>query len=432
MRAPSIEPRRRHLGNGLTALAVHRPYAVTAVVHVDVRVGSRFEGAREGGLSHFLEHMVFRGCDGYPSPTAVDEAAERIGAALDANTGRDSTRYQHIVDPSHLDDSLALLARLLSTPLFLGIDNEREVIIEESLDEVDDRGNLIGAEALSRALVWPESALGRRIIGDPRDLRRLTVDDLRRHHGRFYGAANMVVTTVGPMDATEQLDAIEAAFSGLVAGTRHHPPDPGGGPNGPARTIVRDDHSQVEIRMAFRTPGTAHADQAALRVMAAALDDGLASRLHARLGTDLGLAYDMWALWEPYFDTGAFEVGGMVSPGKALRFVTEAQAVLERLIAEPPEGDELARVRFRSVWGYTQTLAVPESIAELVGPPHLDEAEPAAIPERLQALDRVSPEDIQRVARETFQPGRYTLAAVGDLDRTPRREIARAMKRIGG
>lgn len=421
----NLQPELRKLPNGLTAVAVRRPEALTSVVTADIRVGARYESRADSGLSHFLEHMVFQGCDGYPTPDALNEAAERMGTALDASTGRDSTHFEHWVDPARQADSLRLLGALLRAPRFECIESERAIILEEALDEVDERGNVVDAETLSRRDLWPDNPLGQSVIGARDNLRRFGVDDLRRHHRRHYVAADIVVTVVGPHEAARGLDEIEAAFGDQPTGPRCDPEIPAPLTGGPRLRFVKDHRSQVDCRLVFRTPGYLHPDAPVLRVIKTTLDDGLASRLHRRLGAELGLAYEQWAMWERYPDTGAFEVGAHVSPAKVPTFVEAAQQLLVDLIRRPPDGEEMDRVRFRARWAITSCLESPDAIAALVGAPRLYDPDPPPLEEHLARLDAVTPDDIVRVVQGFLTRENYVACFVGPLGRAERNEVRR-------
>ena len=414
---PDIACATRTLASGLCVIALPMPEAATTLLAADVRVGSRFETSRDAGLSHFLEHMVFQGCDGHPNALAVNEAAERMGTALDAWTSRDSTHFEHQLSPEFTRDAISLLARVLSRPAFHDIESERSIILEEALDEVDERGRLIDADTLSRQALWPESPLGQSVVGTPKNLERFSEGDLRRHHGHHYVAGNAVVTVAGPHSADELLDWLEASFATLTPG---EPPPLPAPPTPPARGTfvhVDDDRSQVDCRLVFRTSGALDADAPALALCRMALDDGLASRLHRRLGNELGLAYDQWAMWERYLDVGAFEIGAQVSASKVPTFFAEAKGLLATLVSEPARGEELERLRFRARFHLRSMIERAEGRVALVAGNRLYPTEPVDLNQRLSRLDAVTPEAISAAMAKVLE-GPAVGVAVGKLGRT--------------
>ncbi len=427
----SIEIARETLANGLVTTAIHRPWGKTAMVCVDVRVGARYEDPRDAGLSHFLEHMVFQGCADHPTPDAVNEASERLGSAIDASTSRHHTHYEHHVAADRLAESARLLAAVLSTPRFMSIETERGIILEEALDEFDEGGARIDADTISRRHLWPDVPLGHSIIGELSHIKRFDMDDLERHHQTFYGAANMVATVVGPQSTEALLSIARDAFGGLRTGQRHAPARPEAPVGGPVVDLVRDHRSQCDARLVIRTPGVDHADAEALSLLRVALDDGLASRMHRRLGAELGLAYDQWAMWEDYPDTGAFELGAQVSPGKVRTFYDEILGLLEGLAERPPSGDELERVRFRARWAIHSALEVPEGLVALYGTPRLWWPDPPSPAERLTRLEAVDTATLGRVAARLLDPEQMVAVCIGPLDRTSRRAVRARLKQLG-
>lgn len=427
----TIETALETLPNGLKVVAIRRPFARTAMVCVDVRVGARYESPRDAGLSHFLEHMVFQGCADHPSPDAVNEASERLGSAIDASTSRAHTHFEHHVAVERLGESARLLAAVLSTPAFMSIETERGIILEEALDEFDEGGKRIDADTISRRHLWPDVPLGQSIIGELSHIKRFDTDDLRRHHQAFYGASNMVASVVGPQPLDALVGTARDAFARLPAGERHTPASPTAPVHGPVIDLVRDHRSQCDARLVIRTPGQRDPAAPALALLRIALDDGLASRMHRRLGAELGLAYDQWAMWEDYPDTGAFEVGAQVSPGKVRTFYDEAIGLLEGLAASPPTGDELERVRFRARWAMQTALETPEGLVGLYGTPHLWWSDPPT-PEALMArLDAVDTAMLGAVAARLLEPEQMVACCIGPLDRTSRRAVRARLKQLG-
>ena len=420
---------RATLPNGARIIAISQPHLGTAALNVDVRVGSRHESPRDNGLSHLLEHMIFQGCASEPDPKTVNSRAESMGAAFEAWTARDASRYSHWLDPAQLADSAALLADLLHRPRFENLETERAIVLEEGLDELDERGNLIDADTWSRMDVWPESPLGQSVIGQPRNVERFSLDDLRRYHAQHYGALNLIITCVGPRPVDEMIAAM-APFGALPTGEAVVPDGPGRGPKGPTLRIVEDGRSQIDARMLYRCPGRFDAAAPAIDLLRRALDDGLASRLHERLGGELGLAYDQWAMWEHYCDTGCFELGALVSVGKLHQFVEEAHALLRGLISNPPSGEELERIKFRAGWAIRSAFDNHEGLVSLYGSPYLFEDTPPTPEEWLARVNAVTPAQLSEVARAIFVPENYVSCFIGPLTKADRRALKAFTRKV--
>src|SRR4029079_14424896 len=156
------------LDHGLAVTTVALPHLHTAVCALFIKVGARFEVPDDNGLSHFVEHMLFRGTERYPTSLALNTALERLGSTLHAETGRDYTLFQLALEPDHVPAALELLGELLVRPRFSDIELERRLILEEINEDYDEQGVEINADDIARGLVFADHPL-RQAILRPRD-----------------------------------------------------------------------------------------------------------------------------------------------------------------------------------------------------------------------------------------------------------------------
>src|SRR6185436_20076078 len=213
LRKPPYHVSRARLANGLRLLTIETPHLHTANVCLYVRAGSRYETPATNGLSHFLEHMLFRGSGRYPSSFALNLAIEELGGTLYAETGRDYSLYQIALHPGHVARGLEILGDLFAAPTLRDIDLERKIIVEEIPEDLDDRGRNVNLDDQSRKLAWDGHPLGFPITGPLRNVRGYSVADVRAHFRRFYGAANLVLAVAGPVSARRVLRQSRAAFA---------------------------------------------------------------------------------------------------------------------------------------------------------------------------------------------------------------------------
>ncbi|MCW5807740.1 MAG: insulinase family protein, partial [Deltaproteobacteria bacterium] len=188
------------LDNGLAVTTVALPHLHTAVVALFVKVGARFEAPTDNGLSHFTEHMLFRGTERYPTSLALNTAVERLGSTLHAETGRDYTLFQLALEPDHVPAAIELLGELLGRPRFTDIELERALVLEEINEDYDEEGVEINADDIARGLAFEDHPLGQRIIGPRGNVERFDVADVRRHFEAFYGARNANLCVAGPVE----------------------------------------------------------------------------------------------------------------------------------------------------------------------------------------------------------------------------------------
>src|SRR3954468_15670657 len=187
------------LPSGLRVITVETPYLHTANLCLYVRAGSRYETPATNGLSHFVEHMLFRGSSRFPDSFALNLGIEELGGTLYGERSRHYSLYQIPLHPRHIARGLEILGDLFSTPAFRDIDLERQIILEEILEDLDDRGRNVNLDDLSRLVAWDKHPLGYTITGPLKNVRRFKLADVRRHFRRFYGADNMVLCAAGPL-----------------------------------------------------------------------------------------------------------------------------------------------------------------------------------------------------------------------------------------
>lgn len=404
------------LANGLAVTTVALPHLHTAVCALFVKVGARFERPEDNGLSHFVEHMLFRGTDRYPTSLALNTAVEQLGSTLHAETGRDYTLFQLALEPEYVARGIALLGELLTKPRFADIELERQLVLEEINEDYDEQGNEINADDIARGLAFEDHPLGQRIIGPRTNVERFTTTDVRRHFDTFYGASNAHLCVAGPVQHDAVVEAAERALSTMPRGKRADaPPAPPLVP-GPRLRHVPDAGSQTSLAVLFRAIPELDPSYVALVALLRVLDDGMSTRLHYTLADQKGLAYSIHAAIEPLADTALFEIAGATANAKVPALVRELLGLLHGLRDGHVTADELAKARVRYRY---ETLASIDDAAAMAGwfggtalyyqPPPLSE--------RLAAMSRVQIEDVVRVAREVLAPDHLVLAAVGTLSR---------------
>jgi len=423
---PFAPTRRAVLPNGVAVLVAPTPALHSAMLAVYVRAGSRHETAATNGVSHFLEHILFRGSRGYPDTRAMNATVEAAGGSLDAATARDHACYFTPIHPAGLEIGLDVLGDMVRRPLFRDVDLERQVILEEILDEVDARGKDVDPDNLMKRLAFGRHPLGFKIAGTQRSIRALREADLRRHHERLYAGANLVLAVAGPVDPAE-VEALAARhLGGLPRGARVAVAPPPRWPAGPAIASVGRDDAQVEFALAFPAVPERHPDFPAFLCLRRLLDDGLSARLPSEIVERLGLAYAIHASLETFSDAGVFSVEGACSPARLGRVVREALRLLGEVAAAPVPAAELLHVQRR----HRMSLAfAADSPAELVG--WLGSGEVLDAPEdfarRCRRVERVTPGDVRRVARAALRARNLLAVAVGPGPGSARRALARAV-----
>jgi predicted Zn-dependent peptidase len=412
---PELPTESSTLGNRLRVRLVPLPHLQSATVSFFVRVGSRYETAQTNGLSHFLEHMLYRGTEAHPAAHELSLAIERLGGTLDAATHVDFTSYDLTLPTETIVKGTALLAEVLRHPLLTELTTEKQIIREEILEDLNEEGKQIDIDNVSRQLLYPAHPLGFSIAGPLDNLDRFESGDLRRHHIEHYAARNSVICLAGAFDPQELGDTIRSHFDGMPAGGSI---EPHAVPRdiAPRRfSYVHEHGSQTDVRLSFHTPGVTSPEAPTLLLLARVLDDGLSTRVHHTICEERGLAYDAFAGNDAFEDCGVFDFGASVEHSKTPLLVETVFELIDELRRNPPTEEEVDKARRRYLWDLQTVRDDPEGTAHFVGGSAL-----FGLPERIgtmaEQVARVSPDDIQRVVQRYLDPSGTYVTCVGVLD----------------
>jgi predicted Zn-dependent peptidase len=417
--------RRDTLDEGLRVVTIEVPHLHTAMVSVYVHTGSRHEHAETNGVSHFLEHILFRGCDGYPDSRRLNAAVEGVGGSLNGATCRDHGYYYTLVHPEGVPQVLEVTGRMLAAPLVKEVELERQVILEEILDEVDEDGRLIDVDTLSKRIVFGHHPLSLPIAGTDETVRAIDEAALRRHHAEFYCARNVVITVAGPVKHEAVVATAARAFAGLAPGRPVEDVPPPPFPAGPHLHYVSHRESQTELRLTFPALPESHPDYPAQVVLTRILDDGLTSRLQQEIVESRGLAYALSAGLDLFSDRAVFEIDATTAHKKVPELIGALQTTLARLVREPPDAEELALAKVRHRYGVD---FMQDSVGDLVGWFGVGELHGTSLPleARIAAVSAVTAEDVRRVASELLRPEQMLAVVVGRADEAATRRIVEA------
>lgn len=413
---------KERLENGLTVVTVELPHLHSVSIVMYARVGSRYEEPADNGLSHFLEHMLFRGTERLPDAYALNHAIEELGGTLYAETGRDYSLYQISLHPEMLSEGLALFAEIFRAPTFSDVDVERRIVLEEMLEDHDDDGRLVNIDDLARLAVWPDHPLGYRITGPYETVESFTQADVRRHFEKFYGARNMVLALSGAVEHDKIFPQVAAAMGKLSPGVPLEFTPPPDSQTAPRFVYVRREGSQTNVQILWRAFAETDPDFPALIALGRIVDDGMSTRLHTRIVDELGLAYYVSASLEPFVDAGLYEIDGNCAHESAAALIRESLAVLHKLRDEPPTAAELDKAQRRYRWDLESSFDDPDAMAGWQAGTELFFG-PMSIEDKVKRVRAVTPADVQRVVARLCRREGLTVACVGQLTKKQEREI---------
>jgi len=383
-----------------------------------VRTGSRDETPAQAGVSHFLEHLLFKGTERF-SAIEIAERLDGLGAAVNAATGKETTHIHARFLDEHTEEVFDLLAEMLLAPTYPEVDSEREVVLEEIAmyeDEPQDRVHDILAEA-----VFGEHPLGRRVLGEAEVISSVPVPAIEAYRSGRYTAGNVVVGAAGNVDHGR----IAALAERLVRPPAGDPATDGEGAPG-AEVRMRFYGKETEqYHICFGAPGITRGDERryALAVLDSIFGGSSSSRLFVEVREKRGLAYAVGSYSEQYTDCGM--VASYV--GTREDNVEEACAVigaeLERLRATPVSAEELNRakesVKGRLVLSSESTAARMSRVSRAT----LFDLPIDSLDEMLARVDAVTVEDLTALASELYAPERLSAACVGSDESVFRRAL---------
>jgi len=399
--------------NGLVVLTETLPGVRSAAVGIYVRTASAHERRSQLGISHFLEHMVFKGTERRTAQQLALELEVR-GGGLDAFTGRDYTSYQaHVLD-ADLPLAVEILTDLVRRPLLResDLEPERNVILEEINGVADTPDDLV-FELHSEAL-WPEHPYGYSILGTPESLERLSARDLQDLHRGGYYRGNCVIAAAGHVNHDQLLTVLEreAWFDGATRESPRTGVAPAPAMRGSSRAEERDT-AQTHIVFGTDTFPLRDRRRFPLSILTNVFGGGMSSRLFQRVREELGLAYAIFAYKHFYQGSGQLGVYVGTQPGTADRAVDAIRTEYSRIAREGLPMTELANGKQQLKGQIMLSLESPAArMGRLAGfVLHDDRYRP--LDEMLAEIDSVSPEEILDVAAEFFAPERQTVVRLG-------------------
>lgn len=394
-------------------LTAAMPGMRSASIAFFLTVGSRYESRPIAGISHFIEHMLFKGTQRYPTARLISEAIEGIGGMFNGSTSKELTSYTARVPGEHLDEVMHVLADMIRHPLFdpLEMEKERNVIIEELRATKDDPQEWVSQ--LIDETMWPDLPLGRDDAGFESTVAVLRREQMLSYLHEHYRPNRLVISIAGNLDEAKTADLVQTLFGDWEPGEAGSydeclPPQE----VNPLAVLYKETE---QVNLCLSTLGIAYAspDYYAFMLANALLGDGMSSRLFQTIREERGLAYDIGSYFNSYAETGNFVVSAGIDPSQ-----TEAatQAIIEelnRLCETPVTLDELTRIKAYIRGSMLLGMEGTHQVASWLGSQESLRCTILDIDKMVELVEAVTPQDIQRVAQTCFAPQWRRLAAIG-------------------
>lgn len=386
--------------------------SVTTILYYGV--GSRYEENRIAGISHFIEHMVFKGTEKRPTARMISEAIEGVGGILNASTGRETTNYWAKVPKTHFELSFDVLSDMLLAAKFdpSEIEKERKVIIEELHQTLDSPPDIVNE--IINQVIWGEQAVGRDIGGDDKTVGGISREDLLNYMHKYYLPSDMLVSVAGNIQHDDVVKLVEDTLGQLPAGERPvaiaaQAPAPG-----PRLQLYDKETEQANLCLGVAGLHYSHPKRYVLSMLDGILGAGMSSRLFQEIREERGLAYSVDSYTSMLSDTGAWIVYSGVDPDKIDDTITAILGEMRKISQERVPETELRKVKEYNKGRLLMGLENTQAVASWGGNQELLLDRIHTPEEVVELIEAVTTEQVQELAQELFQTDKLYLSVVGE------------------
>src|SRR5712692_640154 len=408
-----MQYQRTTLRNGLRLLTAPMDGMRSASIAMIFTVGSRYEIRSQAGISYFIEHMLFKGSQHYPTARHISEAIEGVGGVFNGSTDKELTMYTARVPGEHLPIVMEVLADMVRRPILdpQELEKERAVIIEELSSTRDDPQEWVSP--LIDETMWPGLPLGRDDAGFIETVARLQKPDLLQYLNEYYRPNSLIISVAGNINVSQVSALTERLFGDWEAGPRKHWVESLPPVDAVPVTVIQKETEQANICLGTLGIAYTSPDYYAFMLTNAILGEGMSSRLFQAIREEQGLAYDIGSYFNSYAETGNFVVSAGVDPSQVEAAVRAITRELVHICEVPVPAEELNRIKAYIRGSMLLGLEGTHQVASWLGSQESLRGNIYDIDEIIAFVEAVTTEDIQRVAQSCFAPEWRRLALIG-------------------
>ncbi len=402
------------LNNGLRLVTESMPHTRSVALGFLIGTGSRYETDKQAGISHFIEHMCFKGTKKRPTSADVCTVIEGVGGMLNAGTDKELTIYWCKVAKPHFTAALDVMADILTGSLFdsAEIEKERQVIIEEihmSNDSPSQRASMLIDE-----LMWPGHPLGRDIAGSKESVAAITRDMMLDYLTRYYRPDNAVLAIAGDIQHEEMIEAANHVVSEWKGKRPSSSYTPYRGKITRRVHIEKRDTEQTQLCLALPGLSIVHPDRFKLDLLNVILGEGMTSRLFAEIRDKLGLAYSIQSYAEHFLDTGAMSISAGVDAKNLTVAIKAILAELARL-KEPIPEVELSKAKELFKGRILLRMEDSRSVSGWLGGQEILTGRILTVDEVIETIEAITTAELQQLAKKLLMAEQMRLAVVGPI-----------------
>jgi len=402
------------LVNGVRVITEAMAHVRSVSVGIWVGSGSRRETPEQNGISHFIEHMLFKGTE-RRSAEDIARSVDSIGGNLDAFTAKELVCYNTKVLDEHLSLAFDVLSDLVLHPMFREEDIEKEkgVILEEIKMEADSPDYLV--HEIFSSNFWQGHPLGKPILGTPQTVKRFDRKSVCDFYQAVYAPANVIVTAAGNLTHERMVGLVRQYFESLPPGEAA-PPD--GVPATHARISLRNKKALEQVHLCLGVPSypLPHQDRFACYVLNTLLGGGMSSRLFQNIRERQGLAYAVFSELNPYRDTGCLSIYAGTSINSTRKVVESITKEFRQLKEDRVTDEELRRAKDHLKGSLMLSLESTASRMSNLARQEMYFGRFFTLDELVESIESVKADDVQRVAQTFFDPKQIALTVLGNLE----------------
>jgi predicted Zn-dependent peptidase len=402
------------LDNGLRVITTNIPHTRSVSICIFIGVGSRYETEPEAGISHFIEHLCFKGAEKRPSARKISEAIEGVGGIINGGTDKELTIYWCKVAQPHFPLALDVLADMLLHSKFdpKDIENERRVIIEELNMERDSPAHM--ADLLIDELLWPAHPLGRDIAGSKQSVSALSREAILDYLGRQYLPASSVVSIAGAIQHQEVVTALGQSLGGWTNLKPHPKYSPYKERKFQRLHIETKETEQAHLCLGLSGLPLLHPKRFTLDLLNVILGEGMSSRLFTEIRDRLGLAYSIHSFIDHFLDTGSVTIYAGVETKNVKIAINAIMEQLSRLKETVPEA-ELTKAKELAKGRLLLRMEDSRSVAGWAGGQEVLTGQIRSVDEVISIVDAITAEELKELANELLVERQLRLAVVGPI-----------------
>jgi len=404
------------LDNGLRIITKTLPQTRSVCLNFFIGAGGRYENLAESGLSHFIEHLCFKGTKRHASTKEISERIECVGGLINGATDREMTIYWTKVAQPHFDIAMDLMVDILRHSRFdrRDVEKERNVIIEEintALDSPHERVAILIDEVM-----WPNQPVGMDVAGTRQTVGNINRQQILDYFNSQYVPNNTVISIAGNIEHDQAVSMLNNALANWADGTPRSWIKADDKQDKPRFSIEKRNTEQSHICLSVRGYSSTHKDRYILDMINVILGKGMSSRLFMNIREKLGVAYDVHSYGTHFIDSGALTVYAGVDPKRTTIAIDALLKELAMFKSEPVPAAELTKAKELSKGRLLIRMEDTSNLSMWLGGQDLLKNYILTVEEVISIIDAVTADDIQRIAYDIFVPGKLNASIVGPVD----------------